>query len=98
MEQGLLEGFGHLKTETNDDVNFDLSISEQGVLCSCICVVHKFGCNTISTRGRRHKSPNCFCKKEVVYSIEELYHYRMRRIGNGIFTAKFSTLFIGFSL
>ena len=62
MEQGLLEGFGQLKEKNSDHTDFDHSILEQGVPCSCRCIIHSVGSSAISTKGGRHRSPNFFCK------------------------------------
>jgi hypothetical protein len=62
VEWGLLEGLGHHKVEISDHSDFDISKLEQEISCSCRCVIHIFGCSTISTRGRRHRSLNFFFK------------------------------------
>jgi hypothetical protein len=62
LERGLSKGFGKFKTKTSDHADFDLSRLEQGVPCSCRCIIHRVGCSTISTKKGRHRSPNCVCK------------------------------------
>jgi hypothetical protein len=49
MERGLSEGVGHLEKETGNHANFDLSEMEQRVPCTCRCIIHSIGNNTIST-------------------------------------------------
>jgi hypothetical protein len=43
MERGLSEGVGHLKEKTSDCTDFDLSILEQRVPCTCRCIIHSIG-------------------------------------------------------
>jgi hypothetical protein len=52
------QGFGYIEVEISDHIDFDLPRLEEGVPCSCGCVIHSFGHSTISTRGRRHRQPN----------------------------------------
>jgi hypothetical protein len=52
MERGLSEGVGHLKEETCDYTDFNFSRLEQGVPCTCRCIVHSIGCKYYPNQGR----------------------------------------------
>jgi hypothetical protein len=80
----LSERFGYIEEEISDRADFDIPILEEGVPFSCRCTIHIFRHNNILVRGRRHRLPNLFCKKEAVNNINELQYHRTRRVGNGI--------------
>jgi hypothetical protein len=60
--EDLPEGPGYFEIETSNHTNSDLSRVEQGVPCTCRCIIYSVGHSAVTTWRRGHRSSNLFCK------------------------------------